>query len=195
MRQRGSLQHRFLSRDGAKRVFKLAGPLVVLGLVGAVQAGDGIEPKHGLGQTLQQLVWNQALADAPIQTPWPWENVSAIAKPEVRRLGLSATLLSQDNVAQHKAAVMDEPGDTRAQAAGHDLQLGDVAIGDRVTVTTSKGLSQVYTVTGRELAASDEPQPDACLPLDSVVAGSLRLIIEAIHASPKTPAPSAEQRL
>ena len=193
MRQRGSFQHRFFSRDSAKRALKLALPLVVLGLVGAVQAGDGIEPKHGLGQTLQQRVWNQALADAPIQTPWPWENVSAIAKPEVRRLGLSATLLSQDKVAQHK--VLDEqPADTRA-TAGHDLQLGDVAIGDRVTVTTSKGLSQVYTVTGRELAASDEPQPDACLPLDSVVAGSLRLIIEAIHAGPKTPAPSAEQRL
>ncbi|MGI8725571.1 MAG: hypothetical protein ACR2J1_09545 [Methyloceanibacter sp.] len=195
MRQRGYFQHRFLSRDGAKRVLKRAVPLVVLGLIGAVQAGDGIEPKHDLGQALQQRVWKQALADAPIQTPWPWENVSASAKPEVRRLGLSATLLSQDNVAQHKAAALDEPGDTRAQAAGHDLQLGDVAIGDRVTVTTSKGLSQVYTVTGRALAPSDEPQPDACLPFESVVEGSLRLIIEAIHAGPKTPAPSAEQRL
>ena len=195
MPKRGYFQERFFSRAGVKPVLKLALPLVVLGLIGAVQAGDGIEPKHGLGQALQQRVWDEALAEGPIQTPWPWEHVAASDKPEVRRLGLSATLIAQDNVAQHKTRALDEPGDTPAQTAGRDLQLGDVAIGDQVTVTTSKGLSQVYTVTGREMAATDQPQPDACLPLDSVVAGSLRLIIEAIHAGPKTPAPSAEQRL
>ena len=87
------------------------------------------------------------------------------------------------------------------------LQLGDVAIGDRITVTTADGSSRDYRVTGRKvvdphLAEGDsvaptggEVSPVTCWPLD-VVSGSLRLIIQATGVDqPKAPHPSAEQKL
>lgn len=176
----------FLSRVGARPVRKIGMAVLLAGLVGVVQAGDGIGLKRDAGQAPQQSASEDAVSHVTVPASWPWESVDATA--EVRRLGLSATLVAEKAVAEPRWT-------PPVKTEGEDLQLGDVAIGDRVTVTTSNGLSQVYTVTGRELSNTNEPQPDACLPLDSAVAGSLRLIIEAIHGGRNTPAPSAEQRL
>jgi sortase (surface protein transpeptidase) len=86
-------------------------------------------------------------------------------------------------------------------------QLGDVAIGDRITVTGADGSSRDYRVTGRKvvdphLAEGDSVAPTGgtvstitCWPLDAVT-NSLRLIIQATRVDqPKVPQRSAEQKL
>ena len=171
------------SRAGARQGWK-ASLVAVMALLGVVSTGDAIDPPRD-------------------HTPLPWEN-AAQASPEVRRLGVSATLLAaEDRHAAMPAPLADAKSNVTKKTA-QSLELGDVAIGDTVTVTTADGLSQVYMVTGREAAAAnlgagmatadDKPHSEACVPLESV-AGSLRLIIETIHAGKTPPAPSVEQRL
>ena len=157
--------------------------VAVMALLGVVSTGDAIDPPRD-------------------RTPLPWES-AAQATSEVRRLGLSATLLSAEDAQTATPAALPHAKSNVAKKSAQSLELGDVAIGDTVTVTTADGLSQVYLVTGRETAAAnpgagmatvdDKPHSEACVPLESV-AGSLRLILETIHAN-KTPARSIEQRL
>ena len=85
--------------------------------------------------------------------------------------------------------------------------LGDVGVGDRITVTSADGSSHVYRVTGRKvvdphLSESDarkygaDPTLVTCLPLDPLLASSLRLIIQATTIDPPAPpAPRPEQKL
>ena len=158
--------------------------VAVMVLLGVVSTGDAIDPPRD-------------------RAPLPWDNAEQAA-PEVRRLGVSATLLSADDDQAAKPAALPDAKSNVAKKAAQSLELGDVAIGDTVTVTTADGLSQVYLVTGRETAAANQgagmataearPHPEACVPLESV-AGSLRLILETIHAGKTPPAPSIEQRL
>ena len=175
------------SRACARQGWK-ASLVAVMALLGVVSTGDAIDPPRD-------------------HTPLPWEN-AAHASPEVRRLGLSATLLAaEDRQAAMPAPLAEAKSDAKSNVTkktAQSLELGDVAIGDTVTVTTADGLSQVYMVTGRETAAANlgagmatadaKPHSEACVPLESV-AGSLRLIIETIHAGKTPPAPSVEQRL
>ena len=171
------------SRACARQGWK-ASLVAVMALLGVVSTGDAIEPPRD-------------------RTPLPWESAAQVT-PEVRRLGVSATLLSAQDGETAKPAVLPDVKSKVAKKSAQDLELGDVAIGDTVTVTTADGLSQVYMVTGRETGAANQgaemttadakPHSEACVPLDSV-AGSLRLILETIHAGKTPPAPSIEQRL
>ena len=152
---------------------------------------------------LHQSAWKQALAGEPLQKPWPWEAAEPGEQSGVPRLGLSAAL--NDTIPQVEIA----PSAPRQgkDAKPSPLQLGDVAIGDRITVTAADGSSRDYRVTGRKvvdphLAEGDsvaptggEVSPVTCWPLD-LVGGSLRLIIQATGVDrPKAPHPSAEQKL
>ena len=97
-------------------------------------------------------------------------------------------------------------------AAGEDRQeprarFSEVGIGDRITVTSVDGASRVYRVTGRgvvdpHLAETDSATPDidptlvTCLPLDPLLASSLRLVIQATRVEPPAPPePRPEQKL
>jgi hypothetical protein len=171
------------SRACARQGWK-ASLVAVMALLGVVSTGDAIDPPRD-------------------RTPMPWDTAEQ-ATPEVRRLGLSATLLDTEGPQAAISAPVADAKSNVAKKAVQSLELGDVAIGDTVTVTTADGLSQVYMVTGRETAAANQsagittadakPHSEACVPLESV-AGSLRLILETIHAGKTPPAPSIEQRL
>jgi sortase (surface protein transpeptidase) len=102
---------------------------------------------------------------------------------------------------------LPEPQAGQGAGAGKSAAaLGDVAIGDRITVTAADGSSHVYRVTGRRvvdphLADTDpgltggEVSAVTCWPLGPLVAGSLRLIIQATQVDPARPAPMSEQKL
>ena len=167
--------------------------LVALALVAAAE----------FAPLLHQSAWKQALAGQSLQKAWPWEGTEPAKQSGVPRLGLSAAL--NDTIPQVEIA----PSAPRQgkDARPSRLQLGDVAIGDRITVTAADGSSRDYRVTGRKvvdphLAEGDsvaptggEVSPVTCWPLD-LVDGSLRLIIQATGVDrPKAPHPSAEQKL
>ncbi len=181
-------------------------PSVRLGLrIGAITAlvALALVAVAQVAPMLRQSAWKQALAGEPLQSAWPWENTAPAKQSGVPRLGLSAAL--NDTVPQVEIA-------PSAPRQGNDakpsrLQLGDVAIGDRITVTAADGSSRDYRVTGRKvvdphLAEDDSVAPTGgkvspvtCWPLDAV-AGSLRLIIQATGVDqPKAPHPSVEQKL
>ena len=152
---------------------------------------------------LHESAWQRALVGEPSQA-WPWEDTQASNHAAVSRLGLSAAL--NETIPQMEIA----PATPRQgkDAKSSRLQLGDVAIGDRITVTASDGSSRDYRVTGRKvvgdphLAEGDsvaptggEVSPITCWPLD-VVDGTLRLIIQATGVDrPKAPHSSPEQKL
>jgi hypothetical protein len=151
---------------------------------------------------LHESAWKRALAGEPSQA-WPWEDAQTAKQAVVPSLGLSAAF--NDTIPPVEIA----PSAPRQgkDAKPSRFQLGDVAIGDRITVTTADGSSRDYRVTGRKvvdphLAEGDsvaptggEVSPVTCWPLD-LVDGTLRLIIQATGVDqPKAPHPSAEQKL
>ena len=152
---------------------------------------------------LHESAWKHALAGEPSQA-WPWENAQAINQTTVPRLGLSAAF--NETIPQVEIAPTAPKQNKDSQSSR--LELGDVAVGDRITVTTADGSSRDYRVTGRKvvgdphLAEGDSVAPSggkvspaACWPLDAM-AGSLRLIIQATGLDqPETPQPGAQQKL
>ncbi len=86
-------------------------------------------------------------------------------------------------------------------------KLSEVGVGDRITVTTADGSSRVYRVTGRRVVdphlaetksgpSDDDATLVTCLPLDPLLASSLRLVIQATTIDPPAaPDPRPEQKL
>jgi hypothetical protein len=196
MTKRGSSQFLLLFlRPGVRLGWRILGAAALIAVASLATAE--------FAPLLHQSAWKQALAGEPSQKAWPWEAAEPTKQSGVPILGLSAAL--NDTIPQVEIA-------PSAPRQGKDvkpsrLQLGDVAIGDRITVTASDGSSRDYRVTGRKvvdphLAEGDsvaptggEVSPVTCWPLD-LVDGSLRLIIQATGVDrPKAPHPSAEQKL
>jgi hypothetical protein len=196
MTKRGSSQFLLLFFHPSTQFgWKIGGAVALIAL--ALSAGAGLIP------VLTQSAWKHALADETSQRAWPWEGTSPVEQTAVSRLGLSAAL----NDAIPQVEIAPSAPQQGKDAHPSRLQLGDVAIGDRITVTAADGSSRDYRVTGRKvvdphLAEGDsvaptggEVSPVTCWPLD-VVSGSLRLIIQATGVDqPKAPHPSAEQKL
>lgn len=72
-------------------------------------------------------------------------------------------------------------------------------VGDQITVTRADGSSRIYRVTSRKvpdphLADSESENADrsqtseACLPLESALAGSIELVIQVTKSEPPAPA-------
>ena len=129
----------------------------------------------------------------------------------VPRLGLSAAV-HYATTGQGSERAFEASRASMAQDARDPHLLGDVAIGDRITVITADGSTRPYRVTGRRIfnphadtvqtlepGAPPPPaaaQPDRCSPFDSAVSGALHLIIEAIQGDvPPTPPKNGEQKL
>jgi hypothetical protein len=175
----------------------------VLIVAGLLQTGGDfpVLTRTGLAQVIRQSAWQHALAGLPEQAPWPWAEAPTATGATVPRLGLSAV------IGKDADTVIETPQPTGKGATKPDTTLSEVGVGDRITVTTAEGSSHVYRVTGRKvvdphLSDSDAPKYDAdptlvtCLPLDPLLASSLRLIIRATTLDqPAPPEPRPEQKL
>lgn len=210
MSKRGSLQ--FLLhclRPGVKLGLGIGVAGALLLGVGSTQAERELPvmAETDFSQALHQSAWDRALASETVTPHWPWEDPSAIAQTKVSQLGLSAAVLKTTDDTRDLS-----PAPAKVSAASpvkNADELGDVAIGDSITVTSADGSSQVYRVTGRRVIdphlAEGEKKPVGdgdlslvtCAPLDPVVAGTLRLIIEAAKParSAPEPTPGIEQKL
>jgi hypothetical protein len=204
MSRRGSAQLLLLFFRSRARLGWTMGAIVSVSVVaGLLQAGGDfpILTRLGIAQMIRQSAWHHALAGMPEQTTWPWADTPTATDGKVQSLGLSAAI--------GKAA---ETAIEPSQPAGNDraeprTKLSEVGVGDRITLTTADGSSRVYRVTGRRvvdphLADTDSGPLDAdptlvtCLPLDPLLASSLRLVIQATTAEPPAPpAPRPEQKL
>jgi len=203
MSRRGSAQLLLLFLRSPGRRWALGAVTGVLIVAGFLQAGSDfpILTRTGLAQVIRQSVWHHALAGLPEQTPWPWSDTTGATGATLPRLGLSAAIgKAADAMIESSQTGSKDPQESRAS-------LGEVGVGDRITVTSADGSSHVYRVTGRKvvdphLSESDarkygaDPTLVTCLPLDPVLASSLRLIIQATTIDPPAPpAPRPEQKL
>lgn len=184
----------------------IAGVLIVAGVLQA--RGDfPLLTRTGLAQALHQSAWQHALAGLPQSTPWPWAETSPATAAAVPQLGLSASVVKERSHGSDDGGAMES-----AKASGEDppvprTKLSEVGVGDRVTVTTADGASRVYRITGRRVVdphlaetesgpSGDDPMLVTCLPLDPLLANSLRLVIQAIKVDPPAlPDPRPEQKL
>jgi Sortase domain len=207
---RGSAQLLLLFFRSRSRLAWAVGAIVgVLVVAGLLRAGGDFPllTRTGLAKVIRQSVWQHALAETPEQAPWPWADRPAATDAKVPRLGLSAAIGKDEDPSQDEDTALES-----TQPAGESPQeprnrLSEVGIGDHITVTTADGSSRVYRVTGHRvvdphLAESDTGALDAdptlvtCLPLDPLLASSLRLVIQATGVAPPTPpALRPEQKL
>jgi hypothetical protein len=177
---------------------------LILILAVLLQAGSAfpLMTHTGLAQLLRQSAWQHALAGLPEQAAWPWTDdapsVSASSVPQ--QLGVSASVSTDDSDPANGSVI--EPVE-RASAQDPHLpqrRLGEISIGDRITVTSADGSSRDYRVTGRRVVdphlaeqqprnADDDAALESCRRLDRALAESLGLVIQATRGEP----PAAEQ--
>ena len=207
MSRRGSTQLLLLFFRSRRAVGWTAGMLGCIAvLTGIMLAGYEfpLVTPAGLAQVLRQSAWQHALAERPQAAAWPWGSKST-GSGKVLRLGLSASIANHREPGNGTAE--DRPKDSAETVNSSRSELSELTVGDRITVTKSDGSSRVYRVTGKRvvdphLAESDShPMVDdttlvTCLPLDPLLASSLKLIIQATRIDPPAPPqPGPEQKL
>jgi hypothetical protein len=175
----------------------IAGVTVAAGLL---LAGALPTPAE-LAQLLRESAWERARAGLPERSPWPWAETQSALTAQVPRLGLSASVVKDD---QKPGMANDAPRPGAGEVVQNSTTLSEVAIGDRIIVTTASGASRVYRVTGRKIvdphlaeSGSGDLAGDAtlvtCRPLDP--ASSLQLDIQATTIDPPAPKPGQEHKL
>ena len=212
MPERGPVQlllHFLRSRPAAGWRSGLAVTLIAtLGLL----PGEGSlyhKAKAGLTQSLRQAAWKHALAGEPEAKPWPWDHASPAVYSVVPRLGLSAAVhYEAGGQRSEQISGTARTSITQDERDPH-LALGDVAIGDRITVTTADGSTRPYRVTGRQVfdgqgVDSQTLEPGAppataapaesCSPFESSISGALHLIIEAIQGDRPANLPANDEQ-
>jgi hypothetical protein len=212
MPERGSVQF-LLHFLGSQRVraWKIGLAVALVSMLGMLPGEESLyhKAKTGLAQSLRQAAWKHALAGEPQTNPWPWDRATPAVYSEVPRLGLSAAVhYTADG--QRSERTFEASRTSVAQDARDPHLLGDVAIGDRITVITADGSTRPYRVTGRQIfdphsvqtlepGAPPTPaaaRPDSCSRFDKTLSGALHLIIEAIQGDqPPSPPKNDEQKL
>jgi hypothetical protein len=200
MSRRGSAQLLLLLSRPCHRLGRamaaLAGAIIAVGLVWSGLGFSSLAPSE-LAQLVRQSTWDRALTESAEHTPWPWDTTQTLIAADVPRLGLSASVV-HDGWSDGRYAAEVEPWTQDAAA------LSMMAIGDRITLTTAKGASRVYRVTGRKmvdphLAENGVPAlgGDAALvtcPAQNS-ASTLQLVIQGTTTDLPSVEPKEEQKL
>jgi sortase A len=177
---------------------QLAVVSVAAGLL-LLAAGFSLPAKAVLAQVLLRRAW-AATGDHPVR-PWPWARTWPVARLEVPSLGIDEIVLAGDQGAALAFAPghvdgTTEPGQPgNVVVAGHRdtvfAFLGDLGLGDELTLEAADGSIVSYTVTGTAVVhetdtAVLEPTDESiltlvtCYPLDGVrTGGGLRYVVRA----------------
>ena len=184
----------------ATRLWRLA--IIALVLTGLVLIADGvwIKAKAQLAQVLLDRAFARSLAGASDVRPWPWADISPVARISVRRLGEDAVVLadaSGEALAFGPAHIAGTPlpGEEgtsviSAHRDTHFAWLRHLETGDLVTVHRRDGVLRQFRVRGSRVARFDAANIDAasfgtnlalttCYPFEATERGPLRYIVEA----------------
>ena len=178
--------------------------MVAAGLVSTAQ-GLAIHAKALLAQVLLERAFSASLASGRPVKPWSWADTWPVARISVPRLGASSIVLagvSGQALAFGPGHVAHTPvaGDTgtAVYAAHRDTHfrfLGQIEVGDTITVTVASGHTFQFRVTHTRvapwnLAGIDPDGPGrtivlaTCWPLDARTPGPLRYLVHARLVEP-----------
>jgi sortase A len=173
-----------------------------LALSGQWLIGDAlyIRAKAALAQVLLNRAFAAEMAAGTVVKPWPWADTWPAARIEVPRLRARAIVLAGGSGQAlafgpgHLERTPDpgEPG-TAVYAAHRDTHfafLGQIEAGDEIVVTRRDRLTVRFRVTGTQVvrwnsSGIDPAAPGrhlalvTCWPLDSLLPGPLRLVVDA----------------
>lgn len=200
----------------SKHLLPMAALAAAMGLWLVAGAGY-IHAKALLAQVLLDRAFAATLAEGHAVKPWPWADMTPIARLEVPRLGGSAIVLGGASgqalafgpAHVNGSALPGEPGTTviAGHRDTHFAFLGRLQTGDEIRLTGADGRSDVYRVTHMSVADSragplglDDQARSlllvTCYPLDARLSGPLRYLVhaEAVAAVPQ-PSAAAASRL
>lgn len=201
-----------------RSAFRLVAAAALIG-TGAYMFGQGafLYAKAQLADVLLEQAWTDTLADASggkagaLNKPWPWADMTPIAKVEAPRLGQEEIVLSQASgeamaFAPGWVTSSAKPGTQgvsviAAHRNTHFRFLKDVKNGDDIKLTTADGKVRSYKVTGQEVVRWNKSGIDphasgntlalvTCWPIDSMERGPMRLVVYA-EAAKNPPANGA----
>ncbi len=175
----------------------------LLALCACVPLGHAgyMKAKAELAQVLLQRAWQQRLETGVAAKPWPWADMSPIARLKVARLGIDEIVLSGDSGrtlafgpgwAQSSAV----PGTSglsvvSAHRDTHFSFLRDLRVGDSIEIDNAQG-SHALRISSMRIADASRERIDAdddadtlllvtCYPFDALSAGGpLRFVVAAI---------------
>ncbi len=176
---------------------------LLLALSACVPLGHAgyMNAKAELAQVLLQRAWQQRLETGVATKPWPWADMSPVARLKVARLGINEIILSGDSGRTlafgpgwaPSSALPGTPGLSvvSAHRDTHFAFLRNLHVGDRIEIDGGKG-SQSLRVTSMRIADSRQERIETtedtdqlllvtCYPFDALSAGGpLRYVVAAV---------------
>lgn len=202
-----------MMRAGAPAAFRTASRrdlptllMIALCLVGLARIASGavIPAKAVVAQLLLERAFDRSLASHRPQKPWPWADMTPIARVSVPRLGIDRIVLDGGS-GQAMAfgptrlpggARIGEPG-TIVLAAHRDTHFRFLELvhrNDRIELQGIDGRMRSYRVTNMEIVRWDrfsigtgveenELDLSTCYPFGAVRHGPLRFVVHAVDAA------------
>lgn len=181
--------------------------LLALCLAGLVEVARGlyIPAKAAVAQVLLDRAFERSRIDHAPRKPWPWADMTPVARLVVPTLDLSRTVLDGGSGQALAFGPTLLPGGgtlgrsgTAVIAAHRDTHfrfLKDLRKGDLVFVQTREGTERHYRVTGAEMVRWDDyavADVDAgerldlvtCFPFDAIRRGPWRYVVHAEAVAP-----------
>ncbi len=176
--------------------------IIILALAGFSLIANGvwIKAKAELAQVLLDRAFTKTLAGERNVRPWPWADISPVARISSKRLNSVSVVLGETSgealalgPAHLKTTPMPGEEGTSIIAAHRDTHfswLQNLTIGDDIEVTNTDGKETTFRVHGTRIARYDEANIDVegfgkklalttCYPFESKIQGSMRYIVEA----------------
>ncbi len=176
---------------------------LLLALCACVPLGHAgyMSAKAELAQILLQRAWQHRLETGVATKPWPWADMSPVARLKVARLGIDEIVLSGDSgrtlafgPGWAQSSVMPGTSGLSVISAHRDTHfsfLRDVRVGDTIEIDSATG-SQRMRIASMRIADSSRERIDSaadgdglllvtCYPFDALNAGGpLRLVVTAV---------------
>lgn len=189
-------------REVAPKRGLLAALMIALCLAGVTEIARGlyVPAKAVVAQLLLDRAFDRSLADHAPRKPWPWADMTPLARLSIPKLGVTRMVLDSGSgqalafgpTLLPGGATLGQPG-TAVIAAHRDTHfrfLRELATGDTVAITTRVGVQRRYRVTGTSVVRWDRyATPDAalgerldlvtCFPFDAIRRGPWRYVVHA----------------
>jgi sortase A len=163
--------------------------------------------KAQLAQVLLERAFAQTITTGVPVKAWSWADTWPVARIEIGRIGASAIVLKggSGEALAFGPSLLDETSrigerGTAVIAAHRDTHfafLGDVVVGDIISVTRDDGVTFTYRVTGTSIVDWNKSGIDAhadgfnlvlatCYPFDAITHGPQRYLVKA-ELTPSSP--------